>query len=102
MLDWDVLSIPGGDELACGIMARKPSVAVLPAGLDRESGYLVAAKLRAGKRKIRVVLMAATRTPEAERFARFVGATLVATTDGMSKLVEAITLPAEVRGKDCA
>ncbi|MCE9566152.1 MAG: hypothetical protein K8U57_29370 [Planctomycetes bacterium] len=89
-LDWDVLNVPTSDDLACAVIARKPSVVVLPVGLDGESGYLVAAKLRATKRKLKVVLVGATRTPEAERFAKFVGAAFVAETDGAGKLVNAV------------
>ena len=89
-LDWDVMTVPTSENLACAVLARKPSVVVLPLGLDGESGFLVAAKLQATKRKLRVVLVGATRTPEAERFAKFVGAAFVAETDGVGKLVNAV------------
>ena len=64
---------------------------VLPVETGWESGYLVAAKLRAAKRKLKVVLVAPQRTDEAERFARFVGATLVADADGAAKVLNAMT-----------
>ncbi len=76
-LDWDVAAVPAGPDLACAILARKPAVVVLPLETGWESGYLVAAKVRAARPKTRVVLVAAARTPWTERFARFVGATLV-------------------------
>ncbi len=101
-VEWDVITMPSGDELACTVLARKPTVVVLPVGLDWESGFLVAAKLQASKRKPKVVLVATTRTPEAERFAKFVGATFVAVSDGVAKLVEAVTHPEAARGRDCA
>jgi len=97
----DVITLPVSNKITCAVLARKPSVVVLPECLDQESGYLVAAKLRAAKPRLKVVLIAATRTPEAERFAKFVGVTFVAHTDGASKLVEAITCPEVARGRDC-
>jgi len=97
----DIMTLPVSDKITCAVLARKPSVVVLPECLDQESGYLVAAKLRAAKPRLKVVLIAATRTPEAERFAKFVGVTFVAYTDGASKLAEAITCPEGVRGRDC-
>jgi hypothetical protein len=90
-LDWEVLSVPAGDDLACSVLARKPAVVVLPVETGWESGYLVAAKLRAAKRKVKVVLVAPARTAEAERFARFVGATLLTDADGANKIVGAVT-----------
>jgi hypothetical protein len=90
-LDWEVVVVPAGDDLACAVVARKPSVVVLPVETGWESGFLVAAKLRAARKKLRVVLVAKARTPEAERFARFVGAALVTDADGPAKLVNAVT-----------
>ncbi len=89
--DWEVLSLPACDDLACTIAARKPTVVVLPVRTGWESGYLVAAKLRAAKRKLRVVLVAPSRTEEAERFSRFVGAVLVTEGDSPTKLAHAVT-----------
>lgn len=90
-LDWEAVNVPASDELTCAIMARKPSVVVLPVDTGWESGYLVAAKLRAAKRKLKVVLILPTRTPKAERFAKFVGATLVTSNEGTAKLINAVT-----------
>ena len=90
-LDWEVLTVPAGDDLACAVLARKPSVVVLPAETGWESGYLVAAKLRASRKKLRVVLVTPTRTSDGERFAKFVGAALVAEPEGTAKLATAVT-----------
>lgn len=89
-LEWEVCALPFGERLACAVLARKPAVVVVPTATDRESGYLLAAKLRSAKRKPRVVLVAPARTPEAERFAKFVGATLVAEKDDAGALVRAV------------
>ncbi|MBA4065237.1 MAG: hypothetical protein C0501_16300 [Isosphaera sp.] len=79
-LGWEVTPVTAGAGLACGILSlvRKPAVVVLPVDTGWESGYLVAAKLRAARPGLRVILVAPARTPWTERFARFVGATLVA------------------------
>jgi hypothetical protein len=90
-LDWDVCAVPAGEDIACAVLARRPNVVIVPAETGWESGYLLAAKLRKAKPKLRVILVAPTRTPEAERFAQFVGATLVAETDGPGRLVSAVT-----------
>lgn len=90
-MDWEVMAVPAGDDLACAVLARKPSVVVLPVETGWESGYLVAAKLRAARKKLKVVLVTRGRTAEGEKFAKFVGATLVTDTDGAGKLVTAVT-----------
>jgi hypothetical protein len=90
-LDWDICPVPVGNDLACAILARRPSVVVLPADTGWESGFLLAAKLRKAKPKLKVVVVTPTRKSADERFSRFVGATLVAETEAASKLVHAIT-----------
>jgi hypothetical protein len=90
-LDWDVCSLPVGNDLASAILARRPSVVVLPGDTGWESGFLLAAKLRKAKPKLRVVVVTQARKAEDERLARFVGAALVAETDAASKLVNAVT-----------
>jgi hypothetical protein len=90
-LDWDLYSVPAGSEIACSVLARRPSAVILPIETGWESGYLLAAKLRSAKPKLKVVLVTPTRHPEAERFARFVGAALVAETDGTNRLVRSVT-----------
>ncbi len=90
-LDWDVSHLPTGDDLTCSVLARRPSAVLIPVETGWESGYLITAKLKKSKPKMRVVLVAPNRTPEAERFARFVGAVLVAETDGVGRLVAAVT-----------
>jgi biotin carboxylase len=90
-LEWDVCAVPTSEDLACAVLARRPSAVVIPVETGWETGYLLAAKLRKAKPRMKVVLVAPTRTAEAERFAKFVGATLVAETDGAAKLVSAVT-----------
>jgi hypothetical protein len=90
-LDCDVFTVSPGADLACTVLSRRPTVAVLPVETDYESGYLVAAKLRKAKSKLKVVLVAPKRTPEIERFARFVGASLVVEADVTNRLVSAVS-----------
>lgn len=90
-LDWDVHNIPTGDDLACTVLMRRPNAVLLPVETGWETGYLVAAKLRKAKPKMRIVLVAPVRTSQAERFAKFVGAILVTEKEGVSKFVSAVT-----------
>ena len=90
-LDWDICPVPVGNDLACAILARRPSVVVLPVDTGWESGFLLAAKLRKAKPKLRVVVVTPARKSADERLARFIGAALVAETEGASKLVNAVT-----------
>jgi hypothetical protein len=89
-LDWDVFAVQADEEIACTVLARRPSVVVIPVETGWETGYLLAAKLRKAKPRLKVVLVAPTRTVDAERFAKFVGATLVAEGEGTAKLVTAV------------
>jgi DNA-binding LytR/AlgR family response regulator len=89
-LDWDVQNLPITERLICAVLARKPAAVVLPIATGRESGYLLAAKLRAGKKKPRVVLVAPSRTADAEHFAKFVGAALITEKDEPSRFVQAV------------
>lgn len=99
---WDVLNAAESANLACAILLRQPSVVVLPAQLGTESGFLIAAKLRVAKHKPGVVILADARTPQAEQFAKFVGATLASRDEGAAKLAEAVTLARPGRGRGCA
>jgi hypothetical protein len=89
-LSWDVCTIVNADDLARAVLAKKPNAVVLPIETGAESGHLIAAKLRKVKPKLRVVLVGAERTLEAERFARFVGATFAAEGDGAGRVVAGI------------
>jgi hypothetical protein len=88
--DWDVCPVSAGSDLVCAIMGRRPSAVVLPVETGWESGYLIAAKLRKVKPRLRIVLVANARKPGDDRFARFVGATLVAEADGIGRLVNTV------------
>jgi hypothetical protein len=99
---WDVLSVSETTNLTCALLLRQPAVVVLPAQLGSESGFLLAAKLRVAKHKPGVVILADARTPQAEQFARFVGATLASRDEGAEKLAEAVTLARPGRGRGCA
>jgi hypothetical protein len=90
-LDWDVFAVQADEGIACTVLARRPSAVVIPVETGWESGYLLAAKLRKAKPKLKVVLVAPARSADAERFAKFVGATLVAEVDGAGRLVGAVT-----------
>lgn len=87
---WDVCTIVSGDDLAGAVLAKKPSAVILPAETGTESGHLIAAKLKKAKPKLKVVLVGAERTLEAERFAKFVGATFAVESDGASRVVAGI------------
>jgi hypothetical protein len=89
-LGWDVCTIVKGDDLASAVLAKKPSAVILPAETGAESGNLIAAKLKKAKPKLRVVLIGTERTLEAERFAKFVGASFAVEEDGASRVVAGI------------
>jgi hypothetical protein len=89
-LGWDVCNIAASDDLAADVLAKKPNAVLLPAETGTESGHLIAAKLRKAKPKMKVVLIAAARSAWAERFAKFVGATLAVESDGANKVVAAV------------
>jgi len=89
MRGWEVVNVPTSDAVRAAL-TRKPTAMLLPDVTGIESGYLIAAKVLEARRKLRVVLVGATRTPEAERFAKFIGAGFVAETDGVSKLLAAL------------
>jgi len=90
-LDWEVLNVPTGNDLACAVLARRPSAVLLPVDTGWESAFLVAAKLRASRRKPKVVIVAHNHTAEAARFAKFVGAVLVPDADGATRMLHAVT-----------
>jgi hypothetical protein len=73
-LGWEVCAAT--EETLHALTVRKnPTAVLLPVEAGAESGYLTCAKLRLARPKLRVVLVG-KQTPRAERFARFVGATL--------------------------
>lgn len=83
---WEVVNVPAADAVRAAL-TRKPSALLLPDQTEFESGYLIAAKVREAKPRLRVVLVAPQRTALAERFACFLGAGFVAETDAVSKLL---------------
>jgi hypothetical protein len=89
-LGWDVCTIVKGDDLARAVLGKKPSAVILPAETGAESGNLIAAKLKKAKPKLKVVLIGTERTLEAERFAKFVGASFAVEADGASRVVAGI------------
>jgi hypothetical protein len=89
-LGWEVCTITESDDLVGAVLAKKPSAVVLPAETDTESGHLIAAKLKKVKPKLRLVLVGAERTLEAERFAKFVGASFAVESDGAGRVVAGI------------
>jgi hypothetical protein len=73
-IGWEVCAAT--EEKVPALSVRKnPAAVLLPVEGGVESGYLACAKLRIVRPKLRVVLVG-ERTPRAERFARFVGASL--------------------------
>src|SRR5579872_2164621 len=86
MRGWEIVNVPTTDAVRAAL-TRKPTALLLPDETAAESGYLMAAKILEAKRKLKVVLVGAKRTPMAERFAKFVGAGFVAETDGVHKLL---------------
>jgi len=89
-LGWDVCTIAKSDDVAAAVLAKKPSAVILPAETDVESGHLIAAKLKKAKPKLKVALVGTERTLEAERFARFVGASFAVESDGAFRVVSGI------------
>jgi hypothetical protein len=87
---WEVCTIAHADDLTCAVMAKKPNAVILPTDTGTESGHLIAAKLKKVKPKLRVVLVDDKRSPESERFARFVGAAYALESDGAGKVVAGI------------
>jgi hypothetical protein len=86
---WEIVNVPASDAVRAAL-TRKPAAMVLPDETGGESGYLIAAKVLEARRKMRVVLVGANRTPRAERFAKFIGAGFVAESDGIHKLLAAL------------
>jgi len=87
---WDVCAIAGGHDLASAVLAKKPNAVLLPTQTDAESGHLVAAKLKRARPKLKVVLIDDRRSSDAERFARFVGASFATVADGAGRVVAGI------------
>ena len=77
-LGWDVQTAADAAEARRLALRHRPHAVLLAADADDESGFLSCAKLRLCLPRVRVVLVAAERTPAAERFAGFVGAALAA------------------------
>lgn len=89
-LGWDVCTIAGADDLTCAVLAKKPNAVLLPTETGSESGHLVAAKLKKARPKLKVVLVGEKPSPQAERFARFVGAGYATEADGPARVVAGI------------
>jgi hypothetical protein len=90
-LGWNVCVAATVGEAAILARATNPTAVVLPAEADDgESGYLVCAKLRRARPRLKLVLVAEAQTPRDVRLARFVGATLATgatAADEVAKLV---------------
>jgi hypothetical protein len=86
---WEIVNVSTSDAVRAAL-TRKPTAMLVPDETAGESGYLIAAKVLEARRKLRVVLVGSTRTPKAERFARFIGAGYIAESDGVHKLLAAI------------
>lgn len=89
MRGWEIVNVPAKDAVRAAL-TRKPTAMLLPDETEDESGYLIAAKVLEARRKMRVVVVGAMRTPEAERFAKFIGAGFVAESDGIGRLLAAL------------
>lgn len=83
---WEIVNVPSAEAVRAAL-TRKPTAMLLPEDTGLESGYLLAAKVLEAKNKLKVVLIGPRRTPEAERFAHFIGAGFIAESDGVSKLL---------------
>jgi hypothetical protein len=89
MRGWEVVNVPIADAVRAAL-TRKPTVMLIPDETGNESGYLIAAKVLEARRRLKVVLVGARRTPAAERFAKFLGASFVAETDNVNRQLAAI------------
>jgi len=87
---WDVCILTRAEDLTSAVLAKKPNAVLLPSQTGVESGHLIAAKLKRAKPKLKVVLVDDKRSAEAERFARFVGASFAVEADGAGKVVSGI------------
>ncbi|MBA2224694.1 hypothetical protein [Thermogemmata fonticola] len=87
---WEVFRLTGSSELACAILSRRPQVVILPLHTRDESGFLIAAKVKQARPKIRILLVGTGVDPAAARFARFVGATYVNGHQGLAALLREI------------
>jgi hypothetical protein len=89
MLGWEVVNVSSADAVRAAL-TRKPTAMLLPDETGAETGYLIAAKVLEARRKMKVVVVGTTRTTQAERFAKFIGAGFVAESDGVCKLLDAL------------
>ena len=85
----NVVNVSAADAVRTAL-TRKPTALLLPEETGMESGYLIAAKVAEARKKLKVVLVGATHTPVAERFANFVGANFVVETDCVHTLLNAL------------
>jgi CheY-like chemotaxis protein len=90
-LGWEVCMVTDGPEARRLALRKRSQAVLLPAEGGYESGYLTCAKLRAADPGVRVVIVGPRRTPQAERFAQFVGAAFVAESDGPAEVLKAVT-----------
>jgi DNA-binding response OmpR family regulator len=74
-MGWDVCSAAAGNDLGTLAARKNPAAVLLPVETAGESGYLLCAKLRLTRPKLKVVLVGEP-TERAQRLARFVGAGL--------------------------
>jgi CheY-like chemotaxis protein len=87
---WDVHTAGTGPEVLRLALRKRPAAVLLPTDAGGESGYLTCAKLRRALPRVRLVLVGPTRTPEAEKFAGFVGAAFAAETDDPAAVAQAV------------
>src|SRR5262249_4734051 len=76
-LGWEVRLASSGPEARRLVRVVAPDVVLLDTDLREESGWLTCAKLRLEFPEQIVVLVTGEVTPEAQEFARFVGATSI-------------------------
>jgi DNA-binding response OmpR family regulator len=94
---WDVYLAPDGPEARRFARDFDARALILEADLPGDSGWLTAAKASRELPRVKIFLTSPAPSGERQRFASFVGATLIRRADGVAALVELVcgtTLPA--------
>ncbi|MCS6863931.1 MAG: hypothetical protein RMJ56_02505 [Gemmataceae bacterium] len=84
---WEVHIVGPEHDVDQAISELHPHVVVFPESQGDESGYLACAKMLQSWPFLRVIVVGAERTPQQERFARFVGGVYATVSDDLHSLL---------------